>query len=459
MNNLKYLSTCLVMAMMLSITAQTSFTLDEAIAYGLKNSNQVKLNQLNLLDADAQLTQYKSIGYPKLNATIDYSHYFAIPTTIFPDFITPLIDNRLKHYNILSQTDPIDVTGTPVKFGRSNTLNFGAGLNAIIYDPAFFQGLKASKLYKDLTTRQNAVTDLTIRESVSKAYLGALIITQNQNVLNQNITNLDKMVKDTRTIQSKGFIEQIDVDRLTLSLNSLKTEAEKLDNMYEMGLQLLKLQMGYPMNQSITLTDQIAQLVDRMMIDQNDLTNVYKPEQRPEFRYLQLADELNNIKIKSIKLGAYPSIGGFASYSYGTQSNNLFKKAETPWFPVAIAGFKLNLPIFDGFDRKSRLDRANIDASKLKLQMDDFTRGMDIQVKTARLQYENAKKTMASTKENVDLAQKIYNQAQAKFKGGVGSTIEINQAEASFLQAQSSYTNALYSLLLAKTDLNKALGK
>ena len=88
MNNLKYLSTCLVMAMMLSITAQTSFTLDEAIAYGLKNSNQVKLNQLNLLDADAQLTQYKSIGYPKLNATIDYSHYFAIPTTIFPDFIT-----------------------------------------------------------------------------------------------------------------------------------------------------------------------------------------------------------------------------------------------------------------------------------------------------------------------------------------------------------------------------------
>ena len=93
-------------------------------------------------------------------------------------------------------------------------------LNTTLYDPAFFQGLKASKLYKDLVTRQNSITDITIRQAVAKAYLGALITQKSKSILDQNIATLDKITNETKIIQSKGFIEQIDVDRLTLSLNT-----------------------------------------------------------------------------------------------------------------------------------------------------------------------------------------------------------------------------------------------
>lgn len=217
--------------------------------------------------------------------------------------------------------------------------------------------------------------------------------------------------------------------------------------------------MGYPMDEKISMTDNLDALVDRLKVDDVDLVSGYRAEQRPEYRSMQLAEELSKIRLKSIKLGAYPTINGFANLAYGTQTNNLFDAEETQWFPTAIAGFKVNIPVFDGYSRKAKYQRANIELDKLRIQMREFERGMQLEVTTARIQVDNARTTLDGSKRNLDLAQRIYDQSQLKFKGGVGSSLEINQAETAFIQAQGSYINALYNLLVAKTDLDKALGK
>lgn len=440
--------------------SQSSFSLEDAVQYALKNSTQIKLNNLALADADAQLIEYKSIGYPKINGTSSFQHFLAIPATIIPDFLSPVVDGRLVNYNLIqqNQVDPPAEGGFPAKFGQKNSFSVGAALNTTLYDPAFFQGLKASKLYKDLVTRQNSITDITIRQAVAKAYLGALITQKSKSILDQNIATLDKITNETKIIQSKGFIEQIDVDRLTLSLNTLQTEAGKVEKLQEVTINVLKMQMGYPMNEPITLTESIDQLSGQIELENIDLGSSFKPDQRPEYRTMQLADELNKIRMKSIKLAAYPTVSGFANASYGTQTNNLFSKSSF-WFPTAIAGFQVNVPIFDGFNRKARYQKAAIESDKLKIQMSEFERAMTLEVNNARIQFANAKTTVESNKKNMELAQRIYDQAQLKFKGGVGSSVEINQAETAMIQSQSNYINSLYNLLLAKVDLDKALGK
>lgn len=444
-----------------SLLGQTSFSLEEAVQYALKNSTQVKLNQLNIVDADAQLMEYKSIGYPKVSADINYQHYFAIPTIILPDFFSPAIDGRLVYYKLLdsNKVDKPSDRGFPARFGRSNDLNGAINMNTVLYDPAFFVGLKATKLYRELATRQNSVSDITIRQSVAKAYLGALIALKSKTILDQNISTLDKMVRETQIIQSKGFMEQLDVDRLSLSLQTLQLEAEKVSRMTEITANVLKMQMGYSMGEKITLTDDLDALVARLQVDDVDLVSGFRADQRPEYRTMQLAEELNKIRLQSIKLRAYPTLNGFANLAYGTQTNNLFNAEETQWFPTAIAGLKIHIPIFDGFSRKAQYQRANIELDKLRLQMKEFERGMQLEVTTARIQVDNARTTLDGSKRNLDLAQRIYDQSQLKFKGGVGSSLEINQAETAFIQAQGNYINALYTLLVAKTDLDKALGK
>jgi len=443
------------------LMGQNSFSLEEAVQYALKNSAQVKQNQLNLVDADAQLMEYKSIGIPKVNATIDFSHYFAIPTTILPDFLSPTIDNRLVHYNLLDSNLVEDPKGggIPARFGLSNSLSGALAMNTILYDPSFFVGLKATKLYKELVTRQNSVSDITIRQSVAKAYLGALIAIRSKSILDQNIATLDKIVKETEAVRKQGFVEQLDVDRLSLSLQTMQLEAEKANRMTEITLNVLRMHMGFPFGETILLTENLDVLADRLKIDNADLVSAFRPEQRPEYRSMQMAEELSKIRMQTIKLSAYPVITGFANISYGSQSNNLIDKDQTQWFPSSIAGFKLNLPIFDGFNRKARYQRANVELDKLRLQMNEFERAMNLEVSTARIQFDNARTTLDGSQRNLDLAQKIYDQAQLKYKGGIGSSLEINQAETVFLQAQSGYIQALYNMLVTKTDLDKALGK
>ncbi|HNR08558.1 MAG TPA: TolC family protein [Saprospiraceae bacterium] len=443
------------------LMGQNSFSLEEAVQYALKNSAQVKQNQLNLVDADAQLMEYKSIGIPKVNATIDFSHYFAIPTTILPDFLSPTIDNRLVHYNLLDSNLVEDPKGggIPARFGLSNSLSGALAMNTILYDPSFFVGLKATKLYKELVTRQNSVSDITIRQSVAKAYLGALIAIRSKSILDQNIATLDKIVKETEAVRKQGFVEQLDVDRLSLSLQTMQLEAEKANRMTEITLNVLRMHMGFPFGETILLTENLDVLADRLKIDNADLVSAFRPEQRPEYRSMQMAEELSKIRMQTIKLSAYPVITGFANVSYGSQSNNLIDKDQTQWFPSSIAGFKLNLPIFDGFNRKARYQRANVELDKLRLQMNEFERAMNLEVSTARIQFDNARTTLDGSQRNLDLAQKIYDQAQLKYKGGIGSSLEINQAETVFLQAQSGYIQALYNMLVTKTDLDKALGK
>jgi outer membrane protein len=460
MTNLRFYFLSLSLICLAQLKGQSSFSLEESIQYGLQNSSQIKLNQLALADADAQLMDYKSIGFPKLNGSVDYSYFLAIPSTIIPDFLSPAVDGRLVKYQLINQNqvEPPAAGGFPAQFGQKNSFSTGLALNAILYDPAFFLGLKATRLYKDLVTRQNSVTDITIRQSIAKAYLGALIVKKSKEILDQNIATLGKITADTKIIQSKGFVEQIDVDRLDLSLNTLQTEAEKTERLYDVTVNVLKMQMGYPMQNALTLTDHIDQLISKLQLENVDLGDAFKPDQRPEYRSLQLAEELNKIRMRSIKLGAFPSVMGFVNGSYGTQTNNLFSR-NSFWFPTAIAGFQVNVPIFDGFKRKATFQRARIEQDKMQIQKSELERAFSLELQNARIQFENAQKTVTSNKNNLDLAQKIYDQAQAKFKAGVGSTLEINQAEASFLQTQSSYIQALYNLLLAKVDIDKALGK
>ena len=85
-------------------------------------------------------------------------------------------------------------------------------------------------------------------------------------------------------------------------------------------------------------------------------------------------------------------------------------------------------------------------------------RGLALQTRNNFVSYQNAKATLSNTKRSLDLVQTIYDKTLIKFKEGVGSSIEVTQAESQLFEAQANYINALYDLLITKTDLDIALG-
>jgi len=443
-----------------SLNAQQTFTLEQAVAYGLQNSTQLQMQQIELQDAEGQILEYKAIGIPKINGAVNYQYSPNIAKFILPDFITPAINGSLVNYNLIDQSQVVPPTsaGTAAEFGTSHNMTAGLELQALLFDGSFFVGLQAQKLYRELVQRQGKVAEPEIKANVQKAFLAVLIAERNKGILDKNIGNLENTLRETRAIYENGFAEKLDVDRLDLSLNNLKVEAGKIDRLIELSYNLLKFQMTYPLGEEIAIDGNLdALLAANNMEDaasaQLDIT------MRPESAVIDKGLELANLDVRRLKVAYAPTLVGFANYSKQLQRNDLFDSNDNPWFTVSNVGAGLSIPIFDGLDKKAKIQRAKIEVDRNLLRKRDFERGVALEVQNAKIAFLNAGQTVETTKKSLDMAQQIYDITQIKYKEGVGSSIEVTQAERELYSAQSAQTNALYELLVAKTDLDKSLGK
>jgi len=451
----------------LSLVAQQDFTLDEAVQYAIQQNNQIKIQQLDIERVDGQIREYKSIGIPKVNAGVDYQYFIEIPTQILPDFISPSVDARLLEYQVNTETVgtiddaskliPPAEGGFPAQFGTSHVLNGYIGVQSLLFDFSYLVGLKAQNLARDLEVKEIDQTEYQVKANVTKAYLAVLIAKENQGILDRNISNLSNLLRETKAIYESGFAEQLDVDRLSLSLQNLQAERENLTRLIEVNKNLLKFQMNYPLADEIQLTDQFEQFRDlavatKLSIDTIDFTK------RPEYAVIQLGEQLNEMNIERIKAGYYPNLTGFYNYQQSLQRNNLFDSDQNGWFPTNVVGVSLNVPIFDGWEKKGQLQQARVDLEKTKLKRIEFERGVTLEAQNSYVIYLNAIQTVENRRNSLDLAQRIYDTTQIKYREGVGSSVEVTQAESELYGAQANYINALYDLVVARTDVEIALG-
>jgi outer membrane protein TolC len=88
-----------------------------------------------------------------------------------------------------------------------------------------------------------------------------------------------------------------------------------------------------------------------------------------------------------------------------------------------------------------------------------LVKAFDLEIQTARNQYKSAKQNLNDQQHNLDLAQRIHDTSQTKFKAGVGSSFEVTQAQSGLYQAQGELLNVRYEYLASIVALKKALGK
>ncbi|MEM7105082.1 MAG: TolC family protein [Bacteroidota bacterium] len=437
---MKYLS-CIILFLAASTMslAQESFTLQEAIEYAQRNHNDIRSAQLNVEDARFQIRETAAIGIPQLSGEITYNHYLKLKESLVPiDFFDP-------------ESETIKVA-----FGAKNNFAGGLSMSSLVFDFSYIVGLKAAKELKELTQKQLNLSHQQVSNNVRDAYVATFIIQITEETLQKNITNLEKTLYETQQLYENGFVEQLDVDRLELSLSNLGVDLKKLTEQKAVLLNVLKFQMGYPMNDDIVLTDNIETL-------KQDALSVIIPEGNLDYsmrRELEVFDKqlvLNELNIKRIRAGHYPNLYAFAEYGQYLEGNRIIKNGV--WLNSAFIGFQISIPIFDGFQKKNSVARAQVNYEKIKLQKEEVERAIVLQIKNARVDYRNAVESLEATERSLNLAQKIYDTTKIKYQEGVGSSIEVTQAEQSLYQSQANYNNALYDLLLAKMRLDQAVGR
>lgn len=417
----------------------TSFTLQQAIDYSLKNSPNYLNAEYDVQNADYRRKELLGVGLPQVNGSVDLKDYLEIPTSLIPgDFVgQPGIF-------------------IPVKFGTK--YNATAGLNAsqLIFSSDYIVGLKAAKELINLAKINVYRSKTELAASVSKAYYNVLVNTERVKLLDANMERLKKAFDDTKAFNQQGLVELIDVERLEVQYNNLVTEKEKTVRLIGLSVNLLKFQMGYKIGESITLSDSLSvNAGDQPTLGGGkiDLSN------RPDFQLLQLQQKLYHIDVRRHRLGYLPTLNAYGSYQYNAQRQEFdFFDQSQKWFKVAVIGGTLNFSLFDGLQRHNRIQQAKIAILKGENQIKNLELAAELETKMAEISYENAFVSLQTQKRNMDLAQHVFDVAQKKYEQGVGSNLEVTTAQTSLKEAQTNYYNSVYDMLVAKIDYQKAIG-
>jgi len=443
-----------------ALLAQESFTLQQAIDYGIKNSTAMRNIELDKSDAEFQIKETASIGYPQLNGQIGLTRYLQVPKSIIDNTKFPGFDQSVlpAPYNMGSIDDiPGEFRYSEFTTGVKNTFSGQLDFSWLLYDRTYNIGLKAAKQLRKLVGSQVDAIKLDITNNIRQAYTATLIIDESKQTLENNIKNIDKTLFETRELYKAGFVEALDVERLEFSRSNLDVELDKLEDQRGLMYNALKYQMSYPVEEEIILIDNISTLlISAFEVDINEDIDITK---RPEFQIFQERYKINEFNLERFRAAYYPNLVGFGSYGLSLSRDRLFADTDIGWLPASLVGLQVNVPIFDGFKNKYTIERAKISVEKIKNEEVELRRVLELQAYNARIEYKKVLQSIATAKKNLILAERIYDTTLIKYREGIGSSIEIIQAERDVYDAQASYNQAVYNLVVAKASLDNALGK
>jgi outer membrane protein TolC len=447
--------------------ASASFTLEQCIEYALKNSINAQNAEIDQQIAIARVRETVGLGLPQVSGSVAIQHNeqlrrffgrYSTSTTGF-SFFPPT--SGANDGDILAQQSP---------FQLQSSGDAGITINQLIFSGNYLVGLQASKAYKDLSFKTANQTREQIVEQVTKAYYSVLINRERTDLFDSNLARFDSLLRNTIALNKNGFAEGIDVDRIRVAYNNLKSERDKFSKLNSLSTELLKFQMNYPIDKPIDIIGKIEEVkIDSDLVNYRDGWD-YK--QRPDYKILEANQRLQQLNIKNQYAGALPTISGFANLGYFTQSNGIGGIFTTntnvkdngsigpdKWYGYSLFGVTLSMNIFTGFQRQFKIQQEKLTLQKIDNGFKSLKQGIDLQTKQASISFENAITSLNSQSENMELASNIARITKIKYEQGVGSNLEVVDAENSLRQAQTIYYSALFDAMVAKVDLDKAFGK
>ncbi len=437
------------------------FSVQQAVDYALKNNVNVKNALEDVLYQEQVNREVTSNAYPKINASLGTTYNPNVATQVIPNFISPstyqvLVDEGVRDGNGNPIQMPGDFGFIAAQFGTKYSAVGAISLSQILFDGQVFVGLMARDATMRFARKKVEVTEEMIKANIHKVYYQLVVSKTQVELLEANIERLEKLLKDTRIIYENGFAEKLDVDKLNVQLTNLQTEKQKVLNSISNGYYGLKVLMGMPVRDELVLTDKLTDEQIKEGILEN---SIYKYEDRKEFQYAQIGKELNEYNIRRYKLSQIPTVLLNGQYAKNAQRNkwNFFGKGD--WFTISNISLNINIPIFNGFYTKSKIQQTKIQLRQTENQIEALKLTIDNEVETSKNNFRSAIATMDFQKKNMELAEKVYQQTKKKYEVGTGSQTEINAAQVELKTAQTSYITALYDAIIAKIDYMKATGK
>ncbi|HEY8402350.1 MAG TPA: TolC family protein [Cytophagaceae bacterium] len=424
--------------------SQTQFTLSQCIDYALVHNPSIKTALVDEEIADKNKWVIASAGFPKLNAYGSFDDNVKIPVTPVPAAI-------------FDQNAPPDVV-VPLRFGSRYATTGYLQVDQLIYNGSYLVALKASKaskIYYGEALKQTV--ENTIYE-VSSAYFQALTAKKEMEIQKENVERTRKLL-DIVDLQYKNeLIIKADRDRVLVSYNNEVSRLRRAQRDWQQAINNLQFRMGMSITETIELKE-INENLDSIIVNLGDAI-VVNYDARADYRVLKAREQLQELQVKQYRSEYQPVVTAFGRYQYQKFRQELEEVFEGDnWFNSQIIGLRLNVPIFNGLENRFEVQKARLDLLKAHIDVKRQEQLIGLELANAFKAYQTAVENVKVARDNIALAEEVYNVQLLLFEEGVGSYADLLDATNSLEVSQLNYTTSMLAVYLARVELARANGK
>lgn len=433
----KYIGLLLFTSSTLLIQGQDTFSLFEAQLYAIENAEKYKREQLEVEIAKKQIVETRAMGLPQINAEMNFQRFLDLPVQV--------ID--------ASFFDPTAPDGALVDFRAGTDYNSAASLrvNQLIFDGSYIVGLQVSQFYKSFVEDNLLKTKQEVLMDVTQAYELTLVSRENKLFLDTLVSTTKDLLEKQKALFELGMITEEDVDQVRYSVLQAETNLSAANFTYENAQAMLKLAMAYPQEEAIHLSDDLETIMRKALsssLDGDVSSNL-------DLLLLQKRKRLSEYDLQNMKMSNLPSLGAFFNQSYNYFSNEIELLNWDRWFAQSFVGISLTVPIFASGERWAKTQKAKIAVKQDEYAIQELERTLKFREVQLKNDFNQALKQLELQKENVKLAQRIYDNSLQKAEIGKENPILITQKYSQLVSAQTQRVNAMIDMFNARLSLDQ----
>lgn len=444
---MKYFFRTLFLVVSLFANAQNSnnqnfnFSLQQAIDYGLKNNNLVKNATLDIELSKQKKRETTAMGLPQINADLGYLNNF--------DFQMQGVSGNA--FNPLGDPDAIST----LAFGTKHTMNGKISLNQLIFDGSYLVALQASKAYLEFFENAKKKTDNEVKETIINSYGSVLLATESIKILENNKKILEKNYNDVNQIFKNGLTEEESVEQISITLSTVKSSLENVKRLKEISLKLLKINLGLSITDGLILTDNLDDL------SKNNLSTTlsdssFNVDKNTDYQIVSNITNQKRLLLKLEKSKALPSLGAAVNFGYNSFANQFnFLNNNQKWNNYSNLGVSLSVPIFSSFARTAKAQQAKIAYQESQNNQNDVAQKLKLQFEKSKSDFDFSIEQYATAKSNLNLAERIENKQQIKFREGLSTSFELAEAQRQLYAAQQNYLQSMVDIINKKASFEK----
>ena len=415
----------------------TSFTLQEAIAFAIKNNRAVQNAERDVKIAVQTKRETTATGLPQINAKIGYNNWLEQQVSLIPAEFFGGAPGQFAE----------------VSFGTNQTMNGVVTVKQKLFDGSYLVALQAAKVFLEISKNSKEKTLNEIRKIVAYSYGNILLAEANLEIIDSNIILLEKNVWELSKVYESGLVEEESLQQLQLTLSGLKSNQRYTKRLKSIAYQVFNNSIGLDLETPVVLTNSLEELVVfYSTITPSESDNEF--EEVIDFKIAVNSVRSDELLLKLEKSKALPTLNAFINGSYSGNSQRFsFTENSQKWFGASLFGVTLDIPVFSSFRRSASTQRARLNLEKSKSNLEDTANKIKLEINTARSNYEFAVEDYEIKKTALDLSENIATKNEIKFFEGLTTSFDLSQAQRQLYVAQQDYLQSMLNILLKRVDL------